>query len=320
MRCKKQLENQSTLFQIFCNVRVNSGVGMTNNTTVGNATGTTTVKGSTVTATGGDSELSVTTGTASLTSGTSGLITTADAKVVGTTAPALVNGDDKSKAGVAGAEYVNRLQGDTLIDGNTYINGTLVYSSNTSASTTVTDMASGASGAMTVVNANKAGTVVDANGKITTGTTTESSAALTVTNAQGNTHGIVVAESKTTISGGTNSSSLTLNDNGANFSNSATGSPIQVHGVADGTNDYDAVNFRQLKDAYSGVASVAALAAIPSPAVGKKFTVGMGYGYFKEQSAVAIGLKAAVSENIIMTGGLGYSRTATVSAGVGYSW
>ena len=232
----------------------------------------------------------------------------------------MLNGDAASQAVVTGTSYVNRLQGNTLIDGNTYINGTLVYSSNTSASTTVTNSTTGASGAMTVINTGQVGTVVDANGKITTGTATESSASLTVKNAQGNTHGVVVAESKTTISGGTNSSSLTLNDNGANFSNSANGAPIQVHGVADGTSDFDAVNFRQLEQAFFGIASVAALAAIPSPAVGKKFSVDMGYGYFKEQSAVAIGLKAAVTENIIMTSGLGYGQTATVSADVGYSW
>ncbi|MBI9085359.1 MAG: YadA C-terminal domain-containing protein [Desulfobacterales bacterium] len=303
----------SATFATVNNIGTNAAFASTN------IVGSTNV-GSTVNAVGGNSALSVTNGTASLTSGTSGLTTTAVANVVGTSGPALVNGNAASQALVTSATYVNRLQGNTLIDGNTYINGTLVYSSNTSASTTVTDSVTGTSGAMIVVNPGEVGKVVDANGKITSGTATQSSASLTVTNPQGNTHGIVIAESKTTISGGTNSSSLTLNDNGATFSNSANGSPIQVHGVADGTNDYDAVNFRQMKDAYSGIAAVSALAAIPSPAVGKKLSVGMGYGNFKEENAVAVGIKAAVTESIMLTGGLGYGRDATVSVGVGYSW
>ena len=167
--------------------------------------------------------------------------------------------------------------------------------------------------------------VVNSNGLITmtTASATQSTAALTLTNGLGNTHGVVVTETQTTMSGGTNSSSLTLNNNGATFSNSQTGAPVTVTGVADGKNDFDAVNYRQIKDAYAGIAAISALTAIPSPAAGKKFSVGMGYGYFKEQSALAIGIKAAVMQNLVLTGGLasGFrSDNITVNAGVGYSW
>jgi hypothetical protein len=59
---------------------------------------------------------------------------TATPNIVGVSGPALIAGDAASQANVAGASYVNRLQGNTLVDGNMYINGTLVYTSNSSAS------------------------------------------------------------------------------------------------------------------------------------------------------------------------------------------
>lgn len=164
--------------------------------------------------------------------------------------------------------------------------------------------------------------LVNANGQMTTGATTERTASLTVANTSGNTHGLVVQESKTTISGGTNSTSLTLDDSGARFANVATGAPVKVTGVADGTTDFDAVNWRQLKGAYAGIASVAALAAIPAPAAGHRFSVGMGYGNFKSMHAIAVGVKAAIAKNISATLGLGYNDNSkeTVNAGIGFSW
>ena len=176
---------------------------------------------------------------------------------------------------------------------------------------------------MRVTEIGATNSLVNANGKITTGVTTQATAAMTVINAStGQSHGLVVQESKTTISGGTNSTSLTLDDNGAKFANTANGDPVKVTGVADGTADFDAVNWRQLKKAYAGIASVAALAAIPNPANGNKFSIGMGYGNFKGLNAIAVGAKAAITKNISATLGVGYNSSSkeTVNAGVGYSW
>ena len=50
-----------------------------------------------------------------------------------------------------------------------------------------------------------------------------------------------------------------MDDNGATFSSSATDAPVQVHGVKDGTSDYDAVNVCQFS---SAIASVKAMAKI----------------------------------------------------------
>jgi len=91
--------------------------------------------------------------------------------------------------------------------------------------------------------------------------------------------------------------------------------------VAAGSADTDAANISQLGKAYSGVASVAALAAIPVPANGKRFTMGVGYGAYQGESAFALGFKGSVTSNISVTAGAGFDGTFwTPSAGVGFSW
>lgn len=222
-----------------------------------------------------------------------------------------------------GKTYTTRVDGNMYVDGNVYINGTLDYVSSSSATTTVSTVND--TGTSILVDATQ-GTVGQMQ-MISKGTdgATESMAALTLTNGIGNTHGVEVYEDRTVLSGGTESTTLTLDDNGATFANTVTGGPARVHGVADGVAPYDAVNVRQLenvsKKSYAGIASVAALAAIPNPAPGKRFSLGVGYGNYMSQNAVALGLKASVTENISFTAGAGYcAERFTSSAGVGYSW
>lgn len=152
--------------------------------------------------------------------------------------------------------------------------------------------------------------VVDQNGKITyiTGTATQSVTATTLTNGLGNTNGLIVTETQATLSGGTQSSSMTLNDNGATFSNSSNGQPIQVHGVADGTSNFDAVNVRQLNAVMIGISGVAAMTNIPTLASDKKFNIGAGIGGFDNQSAIAIGGNVRINEQLV--------TKATVSRGL----
>jgi autotransporter adhesin len=135
---------------------------------------------------------------------------------------------------------------------------------------------------------------------------------------------MTVGETNTVISGGTHSTTLTLDDSGAHFG-TPSGAPAKVTNVADGTNDYDAVNYHQLQKAYIGVASVSALTSIPSALPGKKFAIGAGYGYFEGENAVAIGLKARLWDNISVSAGagigVGYSTgTYTANAGFSYSF
>ena len=73
---------------------------------------------------------------------------------------------------------------------------------------------------------------------------------------------------------------------------------------------------------YGGIASVAALAAIPSPAAGKRFSVGVGAGNYSSENALAVGFRAALTESTSVTAGVSRNTASkTVSnIGVGYSW
>lgn len=234
---------------------------------------------------------------------------------------------------LAGLQYQNKINGNLFVDGNVYINGTLDYVASQSATTSVVGTSVGTS---ILVNATQAtsgqsGIVmtgstttyasVDANGKITmaTGVADQSSASMTLTNGYGNTHGLIVTETQTTLSGGVHSSSMTLNDNGATFSNADTGTAIQLHGVADGTGDYDAVNVRQLG---SGVAMASALAGMPPLASGKEFSMALGTGTYLGQSAMAVGVEYRLNREATMRAG--YSSASLGSpvfnAGLAWSW
>jgi hypothetical protein len=162
--------------------------------------------------------------------------------------------------------------------------------------------------------------VADANGQLvsTSDSTSGTTAALVVTNSANNTHGIVIEETKTTISGGLNSSSLTLDDLGATFSDSATGAPIQVHGVADGTADFDATNVRQV---YSGLAAV--LAATPELRLEPgKTGVGVGLGSYGGFNAVGIGFGHMYDNGAVLTGAVSKAPESEVAykASVAWTW
>jgi hypothetical protein len=147
---------------------------------------------------------------------------------------------------------------------------------------------------------------------------------MTVTNGNGNTHGFVVTETQATMSGGTQSTSLTLNDGGAFFSNAQTGAPVRVTGVADGTTDLDAVNYRQLRDVKRGVAGVSAMANIPQVDKDKTFALGAGVGYLDGQAALAIGGSVRLAPNAVAKASIstsnGHSGNTVMGAGVAVSW
>ncbi|MGB0966313.1 MAG: YadA-like family protein, partial [Litorivicinus sp.] len=235
---------------------------------------------------------------------------------------AMANGNLASRAivtnalGTAGT-VDNVIVGDTLVDGNMYINGTLSYSSNTSAETVVTG--SNTVGEMTI--ANTGGASVDANGALSTSGATGATASLTLTNSQNNTHGMVVTESQTTISGGTTSSSLTLDDRGATFSDSSTGAPVQVHGVDDGTADFDAVNVRQFGGAIAATAAMAQIPELDSNATGN---LGIGVASFMGYQGLAVATQVRVNERTVIRGGVssnleGKARPI-IGVGAAFSW
>ncbi|MFA6412091.1 MAG: YadA-like family protein [Syntrophales bacterium] len=306
--------------------------------------------GTTVTATGGNSVLSIantqsslTAGSTLATNGTSG--TTSGSNSGGLTvynAAQTIGANTTIQTTLSpngilnGKTYQNKVNGNLFVDGNVYINGTLDYVSSNSANTTVVgttgtsklSSTNGTTAGTAIVMKGSAGTqtVVDGNGKLTNTVTTgasESTAALTLTNGDGNTHGIVVTETQTTMSGGRNSTSLTLHDDGATFANATNGEPVRVHGIDDGTAPNDAVNVRQLG---AGLAMVAGLAALPQVDPGKKFAIGLGTGGYMSQVSLAGGLSARIRDNIVIKAGgafvPGYSGSTQPvwHAGVQYSF
>ena len=163
--------------------------------------------------------------------------------------------------------------------------------------------------------------VVDSNGRLSTsnGVAGQTSASVTVTNGYGNVHGLYVNERQTTLSGGTSSTSLTLDDNGATFSNAATGRPVRVHGVYDGRDDFDAVNVRQLG---AGVAMASAMAAMPQVDASKRFNLTAGAGSYLNAGALAIGGSLRVRPSTLVRFGAAFSnnRQRMVNVGFGHSF
>ncbi len=183
--------------------------------------------------------------------------------------------------------------------------------------------------------------VANESGQLWVGT---DEASLTVTNDEGNTHGLVVGTSSTTLSGGTTSTYLTLDDDGATFSDDE-GGPVRVTGVAAGTTTYDAVNFGQFEsfqsdvnsqlsglkgdindledDLSTGIAIANAMEVLlPDP--GKKFRLNVGGGFYNGESAIGLTGAGRVGENgtavyFGLGGGVDGSEMGG-KAGVSFQW
>ena len=218
--------------------------------------------------------------------------------------------------------YSNTIEGNTnTITGRTSTdisgNNAYVDLSNNTASMGVT-------GGSIITATNTQVTALTADGSgltINNGVTAPGATQVTLLNSTG--HGLTINTDSTVLSGGTHSTSMTLNDWGATFSNN--GSPARVTGVADGVNQYDAVNFGQLQKSYIGIASVSALAAIPGTIPGKNFAIGAGYGYFENESALAIGLKASILNCLSVQAGVGFgvgqaNSDYSANAGISFSF
>ncbi|MES9855563.1 MAG: YadA C-terminal domain-containing protein, partial [Sedimenticola sp.] len=213
----------------------------------------------------------------------------------------------------------------TSINGNLTVNGTIT-TFNPIANSGITNgnnsvLISGANNEISITADDNANTT-DGRGNISISNT---QATVTVTNSSGNTHGLTVSETETELSGGSNSTTITLDDNGATFSDSVTSGPVKVTGVANGVDHFDAVNRSQLNGvatrAYSGIASVAALAAIPEPIPGKRYSLGVGLGHYAGEEALAIGFKSNIGNSMRFSTAIGRSHgNTTTNAGLGFSW
>ena len=216
------------------------------------------------------------------------------------------------------------VEGAATLNGATAVNNTLGVSGATTLGNTLTVEGAATLNGATAVNNTL---LVDSNGAAAGGgrlDVNDTGVSLTYAEGAGKAHGLTIGPKSTTLSGGASTTSMTLDDKGVTFFDSA-GGPVRVTGVADGMGPTDAVNRRQLDSladkAYGGIAAVAALSAIPDAAPGKNFTVGLGYGYYSSQSAVALGLKGRLMDNLSFSAGVGYNDgRLTPAVGVGFSW
>ena len=150
-----------------------------------------------------------------------------------------------------------------------------------------------------------------------TGATTLGSAAGTA----GNT--VVVSSSGVTASGG--GATVALANNRATFSGTG-GAPLILTGIANGQNQYDAVNFGQVqeieKNMSRGISGATAVANIPQVDQGKQFAVGVGVGGFNGETAFAIGGSARIATNGVLKASVGFAGGGGSNTvwGVGGVW
>lgn len=132
---------------------------------------------------------------------------------------------------------------------------------------------------------------------------------------------MVITERQTVISGGAQSTSLILNDNGATFGKLSNGDPVRVTGVTDGKSRWDAVNYGQLN---RGVAIAASMATIPQVEQNKTFSLGAGTSYYGDETGIAVGGSVRLSPSTVVKAAASFSPTefddAALSAGFAYSW
>jgi hypothetical protein len=224
--------------------------------------------------------------------------------------------------GVGTFDYGTTIVGGALVEGDLGVNGS-IYALNPTASSGILV---GNNGMTIDGSTNTTSLVADSNNTRADGGSEiimqESQASMLVYNQQtGVPHGLVITQTNTVLSGGTNSTSLTLDNGGATFTDSTTGGPARVTGVADGDSRFDAVNYGQLKETYGGIASVAAMANIPAINPGKDYSIGLGYGNFEGENAFALGGAARLTDNVSVQASVGHSDdNHSIGAGVGFSW
>jgi hypothetical protein len=153
------------------------------------------------------------------------------------------------------------------------------------------------------------------NGNLTIGGTTTFTGASTFANGLTVSGSVASFQSGASVSGG----DLNMNSN-------------RITNVAAGVSGTDAVNLNQLnavsgqindmsQKSYAGTASVAAIAGIPALQSDKNFNVGLGYGNFRGEDAIAIGGNARLTDTVSLKAAFASSRSeVTSSFGVGIAF
>lgn len=99
----------------------------------------------------------------------------------------------------------------------------------------------------------------------------------------------------------------------------------RVVNVADGINDFDAVNMRQfngLERKMSGIGAMnsAMSALVPNQRVSNDTQLSVGLGYYDGETAIAGGMFHYIDDDILLNAGISYSRESGTSARAGVTW
>jgi hypothetical protein len=262
-------------------------------TFTGTVQGGTLTDGAGTTITGGDVDAN--SGTIDTLDGTSSTFTTFSDNA-GTT----INGGDVD----ADSGTIDTLDGDsatfnTFDDHTVTLSGGVLSDGTNSISMDGTDATVDLHNGSNTLLFDATGASMTASDGTTTGSVavTETQASVTVDNDTA-THGLWVGTTDTVLSGGTTSTTLTLDNAGAHLDNELDMGNNRIINLSDGINPMDAVNRRQLDkvqdDLQSGIAAAAAIAAIPAPTPGHRFSVGIGGGFYEGNSAVSMPISAII--------------------------
>ena len=286
----------------------------------GTVQGGTLTDGAGTTITGGDVDAN--TGTIDTLDGTSSTFTTYS-DGAGTT---ITGGDVDANTGTIDTLDGNTATFTTFDDGTVTLSGGELSDGTNSITMDGTDATVDLNNGNNTLQFDDTGASMSSSDGTTTGSVavTDTQASVTVDNGTA-VHGLTVGTTDTVLSGGTNSTTFTLDDAGGHLDNRLDMGDNRIINLADGIDPLDAVNRRQLDkveaDLQRGIAATAAIAAIPAPAPGHRFSVGIGGGFYEGKSAVAAGFNASLTDNLRLTGGVGTSSGNTVSSvGLGLSW
>lgn len=250
--------------------------------------------------------------------------------------------------GTAGGNTSIGSAGSTnVILGSTSLTGTTTINSSGSSNTTIGHNGSG-SGTVSLVSGPNSISVSSSENLIagtntiqgTTNINTTGSSATSIGNSSstltlvGSTVN-VGANANATVNLGTGSGS-TVSIGSASGNSTVSFNGNRVQGVGNAVAGTDAVNLNQMNamqsglqnqinsvssNAYSGTATVAAIAGIPALADTKFFNVGVGYGNYINQSAAAVGGHVRLSENTVFKAAFGFGNSNTTSSvGLGVSF
>jgi hypothetical protein len=312
---------------------VNTGNG-SGNVVIGNAANTTTIQSGTNAITGVTNNITASgTNSANNVTGTTNVNTTGTATTSIGNANAAVNvsGTTKINDSVNAATSINTGSSTGAVNIGNSSNAANVTNINSTTNNIGAGYAStnniGTGGTATTNNIGNSQTTTQVNAQAGNAkmTLANNSAVLTVPSATtvgGNVvnNGVAVSNTQSTLTGGnTSTTRLTLNDTAATFSRVSNGAPITVTGVADGRNDFDAINVRQFANAIAGVS---AMANIPTLQQGKESSIGVGVGNFMGKTALALGLNYRVDAKtaVRVTASSGLSSGAKFVVGAGAAW